>query len=156
MGKLIYVSDDLEKRAKSIINEMGLKSQGIDVAILGMNKSKTIGKVKKASEETEILANPAAADNMIILYLYERAFDKWDDPTKDFMIRMLLEGVSYDSDKCKVVISKDAILEIPMGLYQKYGDEVVKKQELGLLTIQQIKDEDKDKKENSKKKKIKF
>ena len=81
--------------------------------------------------------------------MYEDLFDKVDPETQDYWIESLLSQISYDSEKDKVVITKPE-LSINREMYHKYKNVAVQKEELAVLTIQQIADEKKKEKEEAK------
>ena len=90
--------------------------------------------------------------SIVVVALYEDAFDRVDEQTQEIWIRSLLVQISYDLDKDKIVITKPE-LNVPLGLYHKFGNIALEKAELALLTLQQIADEEKERKEAKKKSK---
>ena len=146
MAKLTMASPELEKLVQEVAQEMGLTQMGVEFQALNAKKSKEIVKVSKANEVTEILSDK---ENLVVVIAYEEAFDRVDDQTKWMWIRMALDCVSYDAEKDKISLSTPTIT-IPLGFYQKYGNLAVQKAELALLTIQQIQDEEKQRKAEEK------
>lgn len=139
-------SPDLEKLVQEVAQEMGLTQMGIEFQALNAKKSKEIVKVSKANEVTEILSDK---ENLVVVIAYEEAFDRVDEKTRWMWIRMALDCVSYDPEKDKISLSTPTIT-VPLGFYQKYGNVAVQNAELALLTIQQIQDEERERKEAEK------
>ena len=138
MAKIILASDEMEKRAQKIAQEMGFGAKGMKLAVLGLNKSKEVTKVAKATEVIEYFSQD---QNLILLYIYERAFDKVDEQTQDLWIKIALNKVCYDMEKDKIEIVDD--IRNIIAMHHQYQDVIIQKIELGLLTIEQIVEEDK-------------
>jgi hypothetical protein len=64
-------------------------------------------------------------------------------------IRQALDVISYDSEKDKVSLTAPMV-SVPLGFYQTYGNVALQNAELALLTIQQISDEERERKEQEK------
>lgn len=146
MAKLTMASPDLENLVHEVAQEMGLTQMGVEFQALNAKKAKEIVKVSKANEVTEILSDK---ENLVVVIAYEEAFDRVDEKTRWMWIRMALDCVSYDPEKDKISLSTPTIT-VPLGFYQKYGNVAVQNAELALLTIQQIQDEEKQRKEAEK------
>ena len=148
MGRLTdLVNVNLEKKVKNLAIEMGIKSQGINVEVCGLKKSKKdVGIILKGNDIVERFTNDSS---LVLVALYEKAFERVDEQTQDMWIMALLNQVSYDLSKDKVVMTKPE-LNIGLGMYRKFGELAIKKAELALLTIQQINDEEKELKKLSK------
>ena len=151
MGKFTdLVNEDLEKKVKDMSIEMGIKSMGINVEACGLKKSKKeIGVVLKGNDMVERLTNDPS---LVLVALYEKAFERVDAQTQDIWIRGLLSQISYDDDKDRIMINKPE-LNINLGMYRKFGEIAMKKAELALITIQQVNDEEKEAKSLKKQKK---
>lgn len=141
MGKFTdIVNENLEKKVKNLAIEMGIKSQGINVEVCGLKRSKKdVGLVLKGNDMVERFTNDPS---LVLVALYERAFERVDEQTQDIWIMSLLNQISCDKEKDRIVITKPE-LNIGLGIYRKFGEIAVKKSELALLTVQQINDEDK-------------
>ena len=150
MGRLRdLINQDLETKVKNLATEMGLKSQGINVEVCGLKKSKKdIGLVLKGNDVVERFTNDPS---LVLIALYEKAFERVDEQTQDMWIMSLLNQISYDLEKDKVIVTKPEI-NVSLGMYRKFGDLSIKKAELALLTIQQIIDEEKEEKKLKSKK----
>lgn len=139
-------SPDVEKLVYDVANEMGLIQMGVEVQALNIKKAKEVIKISKANEVTEILSDK---ENLVVVMVYEEAFDMVDEKTQWMWVRMALDCVSFDIDKNKLSLTTPTV-SVPLGFYHKYGNVAVQSAELALLTIQQIKDKEKEKKEAEK------
>lgn len=137
------LNEDLVNKVKNIAASLSI-DKIIDIRAVRLTKTKKdIGVIVKGNEITELFTNN---DSIVVIGLYEDAFVQFDDKTQNFFIEMLLSQVSYDFDKDKIVITKPEI-NIPLGVYKKYGEEAVRNAELALLTIEQIHEKEKEEKE---------
>jgi hypothetical protein len=135
-------SKDLDQNlVAKIQNEAA--SRGLDhvmeikpISLLKTNNE--IGQILKAGELTTLFTgNP----DIICVALYEEAFKRVDDETQNMWIETLMSQLSYDFEKDKIVITKPEI-NIPIGVYRKYGNTAAQKLEAALLVIDQIKEEE--------------
>lgn len=147
MGKL---SKEIDESISAMVDEYAEKAylshKGINVKTLAVRKkSKEIVKVAKASEVTELFAGES---DMVFIYVYEDAFMRLDELTQRMLIESALATVSMD-DNGKLIITPPQ-LNIPLGMWQQYGDAVVKKMEVAILLLQQMEEEEKEEKERLK------
>lgn len=151
MGKFSRDLDpDMEKKVKDLAIEIGLKATGINVEAVRLKKSKKdIGCILKANDLVELFTGD---NSTVVVGIYEDAFRRVDDQTQEIWIRSLLNQISYDMDKDKIIITKPE-LNVCLGMYRKFGNIAVQKAELALMTVQQILDEEKQEKEAKKKNK---
>lgn len=146
MAKLTIASPEIDKLVQDVAGEMGLKSMGIEFQALNAKKAKEVVKISKANEITELMSD---RQDLIIVIVYEEAFDRVDEKTQHMWVRMALEPISYDLEKDKIVIGCPTIT-VPLGIAEKYGAAAIDSAKLGLYTIAQIQDEEKEKKEAEK------
>ena len=146
MGKLRLASPETEKIVQDVAQEMGLIQQGLEFQALGTNKAKEVVKVTKAGEVAEVMSDK---ENLLVVIVYEDAFDMVDDQVKAMWIRMELDKVVYDFEKNKVTLSVPMI-STTLGCYQKYGNVATQHAELALHTIQQLVDAEKQRKAEAK------
>ena len=152
MSKLMIASPEVDKIVQTIAAELGLSQIGIEFQTLNTRKAKEVVKISKASEITELMSK---RQDLIIVIVYEKAFDLVDEKMQYMWLRMAMESVSYDSEKDKINIGCPSIT-VPLSFVEKYGETAINAAKLGLLTISQIEDEEKKQKEiekNLKKKK---
>lgn len=144
---LFQASEDYVKLVNDVANEIGI-GKYVEINVFDMRKSnKDVIKIKKTSEPMEVSLD---GEDMIDVYLYEKAFDLVEDKDKRFWIETALCQVAYDMDKSKVVIGKEPTITVPLGIYDKYHDTAIKEMQLAALTVQQIKDKEKQEKEEKK------
>lgn len=147
MAKLTKASPDIEKLVQDISEEVISSHLGaVEFKVFCTKKAKEIVKISKASalHEADI-----ERENVINVVVYEEAFDRADAETQRMWIRMALDPIFYDSEKDKTTIDCPKII-VPLGFYQKHGDEACKSAEFAIHTIQQIEDEEKQRKEEMK------
>lgn len=151
MGKFSRdLDEDLEKKVKTFAREMHITDWGINVEAIRLKKSKKeIGCVLKANDLVSLFTGD---ESLVAVALYEEAFMRVDEQTQDMWIRSLLNQISYDGEKDKIIITKPE-LQVSLGMYREYGKVAVDKAELQLITLAQIEEEEKERKANSKKKK---
>ena len=73
-----------------------------------------------------------------------------DDETKRLWVENALNPVRYDIEKDKVTIGGEPTITVDLGMYHTYKGVIVEKLELAALTLQQIADEEKARKEQEK------
>lgn len=137
------LNDELVARVQNIAREMHITEQGITVDVLRLKKAKNeVGIIAKSNDIASIYAKDEA---LVVVALYEEAFNRVTTEVGDFWIRNLLSQVSYDLEKDKITITKPE-LQIPLGMYRKYGNVAVQNTELALITLSQIEEEEKERK----------
>ena len=120
----------------------------IDFQVYNLKKSKKeVIKVQKANEIVELALEK---EDLVVVSIYERAFDMVDDETKKLWIENALNPIHYDIEKGKVTIGGEPTISVDLGMYHTYKDVIIQKLELAALTLQQIVDEDKEKKAQEK------
>ena len=146
MGKLRLASPEVEKLIQDVAQEMGLIQQGLEFQALCTTKAKEIVKVSKAGEVAEVMSDK---ENLLVVIVYEDAFDVVDEKTRFMWTRMALDSVVYDSEKNKVTLSAP-MLTMTLGCYQKFGNVATQHAELALHTIQQLEEAEKQRKAEAK------
>ena len=146
MGKLRLASPDVEKLIQDVAQEMGLIQQGLEFQALCTTKAKEIVKVSKAGEVAEVMSDK---ENLLVVIVYEDAFDVVDEKTRFMWTRMALDSVVYDSEKNKVTLSAP-MQTMTLGCYQKFGNVATQHAELALHTIQQLEEAEKQRKAEAK------
>lgn len=146
MGKLSIASPDTEKLVQDVAQEMGLIADGLEFKALCTKKAKEIVKVSKAGEVAEIVSYK---EKLIVVIVYEDAFDLVDDKARHMLVRMALDSVSYDMEKDKVSLTAPTIT-MTLSCYQKFGNVATQHAELALHTIQQLEEMEKQRKAEAK------
>lgn len=139
--KLREASDEYVKLVKQVADEIGI-GRYVEMNVFDMTKSnKEVIKVKKTSEPMEVKLD---GEDMIDVYIYEAAFDLVEEKTQRLWIENALCQVAYDLEKSKLIIGKEPSITLPLGMYNKYKDVAVQQLELAALTVQQIKEKEKE------------
>lgn len=154
MGKYSRDLDErLEKKVKELASAIGFREMGITIEAVRLKKSKTYGEVVKGNDLVTLFTNDPY---LVCVALYEDLFidpktgeNRVDDETQNYWIESLLNQVGYDSEKDKVVITKPE-LNVSIGMYHKYKNVAIQKEELAILTIQQMAELKKKEKEEKK------
>ena len=139
--KLREASEEYVKLVKQVADEIGI-GKYVEMNVFDMMKSnKDVIKVKKTSEPMEVKLD---GEDMIDVYIYEAAFDLVEEKTQRLWVENALCQVAYDLEKGKLIIGKEPSITLPLGMYTKYKDVAVQQLELAALTIQQIKEKEKE------------
>lgn len=134
---------------KKIADEMHLRETGINVEAVCLNKSKKdVGVVLKANDLVELFTGD---NSTVVVAINENAYARVDKETQEMWTRGLLNQISYDMDKDKINIVKPE-MNLSYGIYAKYKDQAVRACELAILTMQQICEEEAERKASKKKK----
>lgn len=136
--KLESASVEIDKIVQDVARNLGL-AESIEIKTLVTTKSKEVVSVSKATAITEGVSEK---ENLVVVIVYEKAFERVDDKVKYEWVRIALEPVAYDFEKDKIITSSPMI-KIPLSYYNAKGDDATKCMALALLTIQQIEDEEK-------------
>lgn len=137
MAKFSQAPEEIVKIVNEVAEELGLHNF-LDFETLSVPKAKEVVSVSKASSVVEYLSK---RDDLILVFVYEKAFDLVDDKNKYMWIRLALEQVSFDTEKDKVNIGCPTIT-VPLGCYEKYKNVAVESAALGQYTISQIRDKE--------------
>jgi len=141
MAKIFSTSEDIEELAINKFNETGLAQVGLNLKVMSITKSKNLLKVSRGSATTEFLTGQADTIHMVI---YEEAFDRMDDKSKEMLMEGALSNVSYDSEKDKIIIESNPNVEL-YRMRRKYPN-YIDVHEAGYLAIRQLEEEEKEKK----------
>lgn len=146
MAKIFESNEEIIAIANEMFEETGLSNYGLTLKVMSVPKSKEILKISKASPATEFLTNK---NGIIQLFVYESAFDRLDEDSQKILLEMIFSNVWYDADKDKINIDNVPYSGL-IRMRQKYGNVILDKIELSLLTMKQIEDEEKEAKEQAK------
>lgn len=148
MAKFFELSDENQNYFVDEWNENGLYNF-IDLKLLGVNKAKDVIKVQKTNPQAEYLGK---CPDSVTCTVYEAAFDRLDDKAKKLLVKDALSVVSYDSEKDKINVGCPLII-VTIGGRAKYGEELLNAAESATLAIQQIADEEAERKAAEKERK---
>lgn len=132
------LSEDLKQLVEEAVAKTNLESIGVRVEPIRLNKSKGVfGEVIKGNDLLKLFTN---GDDVVAIALFEDVFDRLEISMQKLLIESLVSQISYDLEKDKLVITKPE-LNIPRGMYQNYGTEIVNAHEIALLEIMSINEE---------------
>lgn len=141
--KFFETSDEIKELALSKFEETSLAQMGISLKVISTTKAKNVLKASKAGATLHFLTKKDA-----ILIIYEEAFDRLSDEYKEKLMEGALSNISYDADKDKLNVDSDIAREI-FRMRRKY-DNYVDILETSYLTIEQIEEEERQRKEEEK------
>ena len=141
--KFFETSEDIKELIQNKFEGTGLDQLGINLKIVSVTKGKNVLKASKAGATVQYLTKKDA-----ILTVYEEAFDRMSDEMKEKLIEGCISNISYDTEKDKLNVEGDVAKEI-FRMRRKY-DDYVDVMESAYIVIQQIEDEEKQRKEEEK------
>lgn len=138
--KVLKASDEVVEFVDKIIESTGLKGY-ISFDILNNESQKALVTATKGSSTSEYYAK---ASPLVIIYVNENIWFRIDDERmREILVRDAIDGVSYDTEKEKLIVEKPQI-NISLGAYRKYGESLLKAAETVILAAQQIEEEKKE------------
>lgn len=142
MDKIFETSQDILELAQAKFEDAGLVHT-VGLRVLSTKKAKNVLKLSKANA---ILHGVTKDD--VVLIIYEEAFDRLPDEYKEKLMEGVFSNVSYDADKDKLNVESDIAKEIfrMRRKYQNYVDMM----ETSYIIVQEIEDEEKQRKEDEK------
>ena len=143
MAKIFETAADIAELAQDKFEDTGLAQMGINLKVLSITKSKNVFKVSRANATTHFLT-----DKDVILIIYEEAFDRLSDEFKNKLMEGVISNISYDTEKDKLNVENDIAKEM-FRMRRKY-ENYVDAMETAYLVVQQIEDEEKQRKEEEK------
>ena len=141
MAKFFELSEENKEVFDTIWDNTGMVHY-VDLKLLGVSKAKEVVKVQKTNPQAEYLGK---CPDSIICTVYEEAFDRLDEKGKKLLAEDALSIVSYDSEKDKIIVGAPQIV-VTVGGRAKYGEELINVAESAVLAIQQIADEEAERK----------
>lgn len=142
MAKFIKASEDIDTIVNDVANELGLINYGVNFEAFHVPNLKEVATCVRANGYAEYFAG---REDLVLVLVREDLMDEVDEATKYLWIRMAMEPISYDTEKDKLVIGCPT-LKIPLALYEKYGDTIVKSASLQLYAIAQWEEKEKERK----------
>lgn len=140
------LDENLVNKVKNLAATYGLSNPEIEIWALGLNKvGNNVCEIVKGND----LVNMKAGKNVVALALLEEAFMSVDEKTQNMWIESALSQIYYDSKKEKIKIEKPEIT-VTAGMYNKYKGIAVDMAVLAQLTLEQIKEREKEHKEQEK------
>ena len=150
MAKLGKISDETNELIEKIINEYGLDNY-VTVKPYAVKKSKEIIKIKKAGPiEGELTKD----EQTVFIIVYEEAFDRLSDEMQELLMKDSLNNIIFNSENGKVSIGAPRITVTTWGR-QKFGESLLNAAESAVMAIEQIAEEEKERKQSEKESKKK-
>lgn len=143
MAKFFETSQDIAELVQSKWENTGLAQMGIELKLISVTKAKNVLKASKAGAAINYLTKKDA-----FLIIYEEAFDRLSDEYKERILEGALSNISYDTDKDRLNVETDIAKEM-FRMRRKY-ENYIDIMETSYLTIEQIEDEERQKKEEEK------
>jgi hypothetical protein len=141
-------SKDLDEDLKALVVE-SVKKAGLENVV----EVKPIRMVKSSGAICEVIKGNALtelfAGEVVAVAIFEDAMLNMTDEAQAMLIEGAVSQIVYDFEKDKLQINKPE-LNIPLGVYRKYGDEYVKTVEAGLIAVDQVNEQEKLRKEAEK------
>lgn len=143
--KLFETSSDISELIENEFENTELASLGIILKIMSVTKAKDVLKLSRANATTEFLTKNS---DILTLYVYEEAFDRLSDEYKQRLAEGVLSNASYDTEKEKLTVDNSRYGEFirMRRKYANYGDII----ETATMLIEQIAEEEKQRKEEEK------
>lgn len=148
MAKIFKTDDDIVELAEELFDETSLPQMGINLKVMSVTKAKDVIKVSKANATTEFLTN---SEDIVTLYIYEDAFDRLSEEYQKVLMEGALSNISYDSEKEKLNIDNSRYGEA-LRMRRKY-DNYIDIIEASILVIDEIQEEERQRKEEEKERK---
>lgn len=145
MSKFGKLTEENQKLVTDVVDNLGLCNY-LNVEANAVKKSKTLIKVSKAGDRYEYATKKPS---IVCIDIYEEAFDRLDEDNKKLLIEDALNSISYDFEKDKINIGVPSVT-VTIGGRQKYGEKLINAAEIGVMMIQQIAEEEKERKEQEK------
>jgi hypothetical protein len=156
MSKPFKTSDDIYNFIMGVWNETNCPSLGINLKVMSTAKSKQILKLSRIDAKAEYIIRE---DSVITLVVYEEAFDRLDDFNKTLLLKGIFSLVSYDFDHDAVIIDNKAYADLFNMRHSKdangneYLDLYDNALETASIIIEEINEEEKQRKEEEKERK---
>ena len=114
----------------------------IQLKVLGVNKQSQIFNVSKASGLVKYLGK---LDDAVVITVYEEAFDRLDDKTRELLLDDALAQISFDAEKDRLIVTKPQI-NVTVGGRRKHGEALINAAEASIALIESIEEEEKERK----------
>jgi hypothetical protein len=142
MAKFFELTEENQALVDDVFQDTGMCNY-MNLKMVGVSKAKELIKVSKANPLAEYVGK---CPDTIVCAIYEDAFDRLDEETKRLLIIDAFGVVFYDNEKDKISIGAPQIVVTVAGR-QRFGDDLINAAEAGVLAIQQVEDERRERKE---------
>ena len=148
MSKIFETDSEIVDLVERKFAETDLSGIGVKLKVMSLTKAKEIIKVSGANATTLFLTKN---DDLICLYIYEQAFERLPRDYQVALIEGALSNVSYDTEKDKLIVDTSRYGE--MIRMRKKLPNYIDILETGQLVIEQIAEDEKERKEAEKEEK---
>ena len=138
MDRIFETSQDILDLARAKFEDAGLVHT-VGLRVLSTKKAKNVLKVLRANA----IVHGVTKDD-VVLIIYEEAFDRLPEEYKEKLMEGVFSNVSYDADKDRLNVESDIAKEM-FRMRRKY-ENYVDMMETSYIVIQQIEDEEKQRK----------
>jgi len=156
MAKLFKTTDSIYEFITNEWENHSCSRVGVNLKVISTPKARQILKLSKASASMEFLIRE---NDVITLVVYEEAWDRLDDLQKTLILKGVFSTVSYDMEHDRLVIDTRPYVDLFNMRHAKdaNGNEYLDKYdnaiETAALVVDQIEDEEKQKKEEERERK---
>lgn len=133
MSKFVEVSDETQEVFDSVINEYNLYNF-MNIYLRGVEKQKGVVKVQKLSALGEEIAKKPGT---VVITIAEEVFENLSPEQQLIVAEDAIAQIEYDSEKDRITLAQPQI-QMSLGCWKKYGNELANAYEICCLTAQQI------------------
>ena len=145
MAKFFETAEDITELAHDLFENTSLPQVGVNLKIMSVTSAKEVLKISKASATMEFVTKK---EDVVILVVYEAAFDRLTDEIKTKLLEGCLSNVSYDTEKGKLNVDTSRYGEL-IRMRHKYSNYAAMI-ETASIVIEQIAEEERQRKEEEK------
>lgn len=120
MSKIFETNSEIIDLVDKKFNETILSELGIKIKVMSLTKSKEMVKVSGANATTLFLTKN---DDLVCLYIYEKAFERLSEQDREILVEGALSNVSYDEAKDRLIIDNSRYGEL-VRMRKKYPEYV--------------------------------
>jgi hypothetical protein len=150
MSKIFETNSEIIDLVDKKFNETILSELGIKIKVMSLTKSKEMVKVSGANATTLFLTKN---DDLVCLYIYEKAFERLSEQDREILIEGALSNVSYDEAKDRIIIDNSRYGEL-VRMRKKYPEyiDIIEESQLDIEGIsieeKEVKEAEKEAKKN--------
>ena len=144
-ANFIDASEESQGLVQRIFNEIGL-GDVLHIRVLDTGRANTLIRIKRASPTEKCLSSTPID---VVVCIFEAAFDLLEEETKVLLIHDALNIIRYEYESGKLTLNSP-MMTISPGGWEKWKEEIVRANELGLLAMKHVEEEEKRRKEEEK------
>jgi hypothetical protein len=152
MSKIFETNSEIIDLVDKKFNETILSELGIKIKVMSLTKSKEMVKVSGANATTLFLTKN---DDLVCLYIYEKAFERLSEQDREILVEGALSNVSYYEAKDRIIIDNSRYGEL-VRMRKKYPEyiDIIEESQLVIEGISIEEKEFKEAEKEAKKNKI--